>query len=364
MASITERDGRFLVRVRRRGHPTLTRTFTRRSDAAAWARRTEVDLEAGRLTPNKPPVPTLREAVQEYRRVIAPGMKGANSYRYRYDEFEALDIARQPIDAVRPDAIARWRDEQLKRLKPGTVVRKLAMLSSIFSWAARERGWLTQNPMSLVRKPRSADARDRILSPDELTWLMMAARSSKAAWLAPALTVLLWSAMRRGELFGLRRADVDFEKATAHLADTKNGSARDVPLCPRALEAMRELDRAAQMRNVQRLIPLGSQGSVSTRFVAIVRRARTAYLRKCESEGKPAAPGFLEGIRLHDLRHHAVTTWASSNALSLPELMTISGHKSLKMLTRYTHIQSARLASKLAALEPELPAALTGQRTN
>ena len=350
MASIIERNGRYLVRVRMQGFKTVTKTFNRKSDGAAWGRRVETDMEAGRWQEVATRTPSFREAVQAYRSDVAPKLKGAATYRYRFDEFEGLPFADRPIDAVSAADLANWRDQQLKCVKPATVTRKLAMISSIFSWAIREQGWLASNPMALIRKPRASDSRTRTLSDDEVVWLMAAASSSKASWLPAALTVLMHSAMRRSELCGLRRGDVDYEAALAHLADTKNGSPRDVPLCPRSLQALRVLDDAAKFRGDDVLLPIGPAGSLSTRFTVTVRRARSMYLAACREAGAAPADRFLKDIRLHDLRHHAVTAWASSGALSVAELMAISGHKSLRMLMRYTHLQPVQLATKLATM--------------
>lgn len=353
MASLTERNGRFLARVRRDGFATVAKSFTRKTDAAAWARAVEADMESGRWLDKAKRVPTLAEAIGQYRAVVGSRMKGANTYRYRWDELAALPLAAQPVNAVQPAAVATWRDGQLAIHKPATVVRKLAMLSAVFTWAMKERGWLTSNPVSLVSKPRANDARDRTLTPDELAALLDAASTSKAAaWLAPVVVLLTHSAMRRGEVFGLRRQDVDFNRAIAHLDDTKNGSARDVPLCPRSLDALRQLAEAAEKRGDARLLPIGSAGSVSTRFAITVRRAQRAYVNGCEASGRPRDPAFLNDVRLHDLRHHAVTAWASTGALSLLELMSISGHKTPRMLARYTHLSAEKLAGKMAKLQP------------
>lgn len=350
MASIVERNGRFLVRVRRHGFSTVTKTFTRKADGLAWAKRVEVDMEAGRWMERQVEQPTLREAVQEYRRVVAPRLKGAATYKYRFDEFEALPFAIKRIDEVRASDFALWRDKQLTSVKPGTIIRKLAMLSSIFNWAQRERGWLVVNPVSSVSKPRSNDGRARTLTDSEVEWLLKAASTSKATWLRPALVVLMRSAMRRSELCSLRRQDVDFDAATAHLVDTKNGESRDVPLCPESQIALRALGEAALLRGEDRLIPLGPPESLSIRFKVTVKRAQALYLSNCKQDSLEPVDGFLEDLRLHDLRHHAVTSWARSGALSVAELMSISGHKTTRMLVRYTHLRAAEVASKLAAL--------------
>lgn len=350
MAAITERGGRFLVRVRRKGYQTATKTFTLKTDARAWARRVEADMESGRWQAAfDAPAPTLREAIQEYRSTVAPKFKGAATYRYRFDEFEALHFAKRLVSEIRPADLALWRDTQLELHKPETVVRKLAMLSGIFTWAVKDKGWLEVNPMTSVRRPRAGPGRNRILSPQEVDCLLSAARDSKAPWLAPALTVLMTTAMRRGELVALTVGDVDFEHATARLHDTKNGSPRTVPLAPAARDALRSLVKAAQGRGEARLLPL-LPGSVSTRFSAILVRARALHEADCANRGVAPARGFLDDVRLHDLRHHAVTAWASTGQLSLMELMAVSGHKTTRMLARYTHLDAAALAVKLASL--------------
>src|SRR5687768_6797722 len=49
MATIRKKNGKYQVQVRRKGHPTLSRTFVRRADASAWARETEVQFDRGGL---------------------------------------------------------------------------------------------------------------------------------------------------------------------------------------------------------------------------------------------------------------------------------------------------------------------------
>lgn len=87
---------------------------------------------------------------------------------------------------------------------------------------------------------------------------------------------------------------------TARLHDTKNGSARDVPLCPRSLAALQELGVAAKERGENSLMPFGAVGSLSTRFAITVGRARRAYSDDCATSGRECEAGFLVDIRLHD----------------------------------------------------------------
>jgi integrase len=55
----------------------------------------------------------------------------------------------------------------------------------------------------------------------------------------------------------------------------------------------------------------------------------------------------VEGLRLHDLRHEAVSRFFEYG-LSIPEVALISGHRDLRMLNRYTHLRPETVAEKLA----------------
>lgn len=351
MATITERKGgRFLVRVRRDGFKAVAKTFGRKQDAAAWARRVEADMESGRWRANETATPKLAQAIELYREGAGQKLKGHATYDYWLDELKASDIASKRVSDLAPFDLAQWRDGmQRAGLKPGTVVRKMGLVSGLLTWCQKERGWIAANPMRGVTKPRVNDARDRTLSDDERRYLLAAA-AGRGTWLADALTVLLRSAMRRGELFGLQRADVDYAQATAHLRDTKNGSARDVPLCPQALDALRRLDTAASARGSGSLIPVGAPGAMTLAFRRAVARGKAQYAKDSAAAGRVKDAGFLADLRLHDCRHDAVTHWAETGGLSLVELMQVSGHKSMSMLRRYAHLSASKVAGKMAAL--------------
>jgi integrase len=62
----------------------------------------------------------------------------------------------------------------------------------------------------------------------------------------------------------------------------------------------------------------------------------------------------LSDLRLHDLRHEAISRFFELG-LSVPEVAMISGHREPRMLSRYTHLQPELVALKLRELgEPEV----------
>jgi hypothetical protein len=56
---------------------------------------------------------------------------------------------------------------------------------------------------------------------------------------------------------------------------------------------------------------------------------------------------FITDLRIHDVRHEAISRLAETGKVSVQDLQTFSGHRDLRMLTRYSHLCASRLAKKL-----------------
>ncbi|MCH8489816.1 MAG: tyrosine-type recombinase/integrase [Oceanicaulis sp.] len=54
----------------------------------------------------------------------------------------------------------------------------------------------------------------------------------------------------------------------------------------------------------------------------------------------------LSDLRLHDLRHEAVSR-LFERGLNVIEVSTISGHRELRMLARYSHLRAGDLVARL-----------------
>ena len=55
---------------------------------------------------------------------------------------------------------------------------------------------------------------------------------------------------------------------------------------------------------------------------------------------------YIKGLRFHDLRHEA-TSRLFEKGLSIMEVASITGHKDIRMLRIYTHLQTNNLVKKL-----------------
>jgi len=351
MPTIIRRGDSYLARVRKTGFAPVSQSFIRRSDAIAWGRKTEADMQSGRYRPVTPAVaavPSLKAVIEEYRAKIAIQLKGARDYQYSFREIESGPLGAMPVDQIKPAQLADWRDALTGRgLKPATVCRRLGLLSAVLSWAHKEKGHLTENPMRSVRKPTVRDSRTRTLDAEEVRYLNLATAAARAKWLSDAVTLYVSTAMRRSELVSLRCSDVDLTRSVAVLRDGKTGG-REVPLCPVAKAALERLIAAAAERGQLGVLPIEDPEAVSFAFRRAVVRARARYEEDCSAAGLPCSPTFMQGVRLHDIRHHSLSAWARTGNLSLFELLRISGHSSTKMLARYVNLSSEHVAAKMA----------------
>ena len=326
MASFSYRGNRWQVRVRRKGHPTETRSFATRQDAEKWARALEADMGRGVYAPvGEAQRITLGDLIERYLIEVTPTLKGAKEDTIRLRAMMRHPVCKLVLTAVTPTKVAKFRDERLQQVSSSTVIRDLACLSAIISHARREWSINIENPVSRVRKPSAPAGRDRVLTSAEETRLLDALRPTgrRSPWLYPLVVLALETAMRRGELLGLNWQDVNLVNRTATLHDTKNGEGRVVPLSTRAVEVLQALPRSIYGC----VIPM-------TPFAA------------CAAFDRATDRAKIDGLRFHDLRHTAITRMAEKLP-NVIELASVSGHKSLRMLQRYYHPRAEDLAHKL-----------------
>ena len=102
----------------------------------------------------------------------------------------------------------------------------------------------------------------------------------------------------------------------------------------------------AEPREDGRVFDWARSDSFVGHFVGLVRRARAAYEARIEAEGLKADSRFLASLRFHDLRHEA-TSRLFEKGLNPMEVASMTGHKSMQMLKRYTHVEATKVAAKL-----------------
>ena len=311
MASLTKRNGKWQARVRRKGFPTQTKSFTHKDDAQRWVRLTETQIETHELPKAPPCYPSFKEAIGRYTEEVSIFKKGHAPEKYRLAKLAQLKWATKPLNEICSSHIAELRLSRIKEVTPPTVRKELYLISSIFETARKEWGFTRlTNPVSSIRMPSAANPRRTRIPPETLTKLMEAVKVSNHPVLPTLIIVALETGMRRSELIRLKWTDIN--KGMAYLEDTKNGHSRHVPLSDAARQAI-----ASQPKQSEEVFPMSANA------------VRLAWERLKKKHS-------IEGLRFHDLRHEAISRMFEEG-LTVPEVASISGHRTVSMLFRYAH---------------------------
>lgn len=324
MATFRKRSGNWQAIVRKKGYPEQTATFDTKDEAQTWAHNTESHMKRGVfVSTTKAEQTTLKEIIQRYIVEIEPQKKGAEQEIYKLEKMAKLPLSQRYASTLRTADFSKYRDERLKTVKPATVVRELAVFHSIFEVARKEWDINIPNPVSDIRRPKLPKGRDRRLLEGEEEILLEACGNSGNIWLKQVVIFAIETAMRKSEIFSLNWDDINIKKRTAHLTDTKNNESRTVPLSNRAINLLKSL-------------PQSEDNKVFTTTINAFSLAWKRMIKKTE----------LKDLRFHDLRHEATSRFFEMG-LEIMEVASITGHKDLRMLTRYTHMSAEKLAKKL-----------------
>lgn len=329
MASYRKRGGVWRAEVARKG-VRMSGTFNTKAEAVAWATAEEAKIMAGKVTADH----TVADLLRHYVTHVSP-KKANRDTRFEYNRVEALirdypELAAKKLQDVRTADWAEWRDDRLTKVAGSTISRDLNLFSAAFQTAKREWGWIHESPISGVSRPRNPEPRSRRPTQGEIDRICMALGYAEGeppvtvtARCGAAYLFAIETAMRAGEIVGIRRSDVHREKRYVHLPRTKNGSARSVPLSKRALAILDQLD------------PLGHDpvfGLTGTQLDALFRKGRDR--------------AGVEGLTFHDSRREGLTRLAK--IFNVMELAKISGHRDLRILQNVYYAPTPEdLASRL-----------------
>ncbi len=224
----------------------------------------------------------------------------------------------------------------------GVAAQCVALVGSIYAFAI-DRSLYVDNPARGVKKAPVRKI-ERFLSEAEFARLADAlnAEGKRSGNPLPtaAITLLLLTGCRKGEIVNLRWDHVDFEHECLRLPDSKTG-AKIVYLNAPARALLQELPRLADN---PRVIPGMRAESASAAIENVWARVRVA--------------AGLIGVRLHDLRHSFASVGAAGG-LSLPIIGALLGHKHAATTARYAHLSADPLRAANDAVGARIAAAMS-----
>lgn len=346
MASFRKRgELQWQARVARKGFPPQVKTFNTKSEAEGWAATVESSMAHGIFVSSaESERTTVAEALARYQRERTIEKKGAAPERSRIKRLLADPISMRSLSSIRSSDVASYRDKRLNDVSAQTVVHEVNLISNLFNVARKEWGMENlRNPAEVVKKPKLPNGRNRRLEGSEEQYLLNAAGKSSAS-LRVLILVALGTAMRLGEMLQLRWNDVDLTRRIAVLRDTKNGDTRQVPLSTNVVEAISALERLGPDSYV--FANWKATDSFQATWRRAVKRAQTSYQLQSLEADTEIDPRFLQDFRFHDLRHEAASRLFELGFNPM-EVAAITGHKTLQMLKRYTHLRAEDLAKRL-----------------
>lgn len=358
MATFRQRaSGYWQAIIRRKGHSDQSETFRLKADAETWARDVENKMDRGIFQDRREAeTTTLRAALERYEREVTSKKKAQRQEKSFIKHWlERKEFSEKPLAGLKSSDFAGFRDARLKVVSTQTVRHELKLIAHLYSMAAKEWSIAVENPLRNIKMPSQGKSRERRLSKLEERFLLAAAENSGAVdsegksranpWIAPIIRFALATAMRQGEILMLTWKHIDKEKRTATLEETKNGERRVVPLSPSALAVLEALPRT-----LRGPVFATTQEALAQSWKRAVKRARRLYEADCEEAETEVDPDVLTDLHFHDLRHEAISRLfeLGLDAMTVSE---ISGHKTLQMLKRYTHLSKTDVAQRLAKLE-------------
>lgn len=346
MATITKTpSGTWKAIIRKTGWPTTIKTFRTKRDAQDWARGVEDEMVRGvHIRRSVAEKLLFSDALDRYGREITVTKKESTQsrevrrFKVLHDEFGSYSLA-----AITPEMVAKFRDARLADgLAANSVRLELALIGHLYTTAIKEWGTgLTHNPVALIKKPSPGNSRDRRLSIDEEEALIPAIQQYSNPMLNWIIQIAIETAMRHSEIVGLKRHQVDLERRIIRLTNTKNDDSRTVPLTLKAASVFKlALANPILMKCDSILLFPGEPGKDGRRRPYLFNKAWRSIILKLG----------MDGLHFHDLRHEAVSRLVEAG-LSDQEVASISGHKSMQMLRRYTHLRAEDLVEKLDRLK-------------
>jgi integrase len=330
-------ETRWRARVRRRGFPLQDQTFLTKADALRWTREMERGMDRGQFAErDTSSLILLSTLLSRYRQEIAPQKKGARQDITLLERLLARPIAQLSVAALTPARLAQYRDERLAQGVSGQTVRhELAMFSRVVEQSSREWGVSCPhgNPVKQIRLPSPSPSRTRRLLDGEERRLLEAAQKHGDT-IGLIMTWAIETAMRRGEIAAMRWEHMNHKARVLLVPETKNGTPRRVPLSTVAMEVLTQTLSSRKGGLPQEgTVPSGPIWGYGKDAIS------QSFVRTCQTAG-------IEGLTFHDLRHEA-TSRLFEKGLNPMQVAAITGHKTLQMLKRYTHLKAEDLVGML-----------------
>lgn len=344
MASIYKIASGWRAQIRLQDKPSISKVFESKRDAQVWVREQEHQLHK---TSFKNPDMTFGDLLTVYKSKTRKPAKTKDAVLKYLDGY----FSTYRLYDFKHSTFADYAERRRRDVGPATVLQELTYLGVVLKHggafaespeAMRAKDVLSSAIVSLRHSGhvRESVQRDRRPTEDELARLeehfLWRPRSN-----TPMFDIVLFAictCMRLGEIVGsggILVEDLDLEKRLVRIRQRKDPTNPDrcdtIPLlCGPVLYKKLTIDpvqivqrQRTIMRPGRRIFPY-AESTIDAAFIDAVK--------KCQ----------IDDLHFHDLRHDGISRLFESG-YQIPEVASVSGHKSWKHLQRYTQIRPESL---------------------
>lgn len=346
----------------------IEKVFRSKRDAARWLTRQGAAVLDGSHVDPRLGVQTVRNVAEEWRATwtdLEP--KTRAGYEAILTKHVLANFGDQKVARVTAKTVQAYINELAGKRKPNTVRRVYSVLRAVMRTAV-ERRYIGTNPCDAVKLPKkgaNGSGSRLYLTPEEVRRL---AEAMPKSFRLP-IWVAAYCGLRAGELWALRRRDVDELHGVLYV----RGALKEINSSAESMKADKGLVFGPTKTHAERKLTLppflrtmladyltescpGGNGPDDLLFTTATGkpvRHNLFYKRVFKPTVRAALPPRLHALRFHDLRH----TCASLSLSIAPNLHVVKerlGHEDIRTTVNiYGHLLpsvDAALADGLDAL--------------
>jgi len=208
-------------------------------------------------------------------------------------------------------------------LAPQTVCHILNLITWIINFGAKRD--LCSKLSFHIQKPQVNNETTEDLTPEQLQNLLNAIEQDNNTAAKNLIKLVLFTGMRRGEMFKLKWEHIDFYRGFISIVDPKGGPDQKIPMSDAASKILQNHTR----QDGSPYVFPGKNGGQRVTISKPVNR-----IKKLAGLPKNFRP-------LHGLRHVYASMLASSGQVDMYTLQKLLTHKNPRMTQRYAHLRDS-----------------------